>query len=75
MRFHNDKTNNLVFQPGPTQSGPIVQSQTQVRSLRCWIEGEKALYYLCSENKDGDQLLHSCSVPLFSPMHVVGFLK
>ena len=70
----HEKTNNLGFRPDPTQTGML--SQKQARSLRFWIEDEEELYYLCSENKDADQLCVDCtaeSAPLFSHMQVAGF--
>ena len=33
-----------------------VQSQKMARSLKFWFKKEEGLYYLCSENKDADQL-------------------
>ena len=33
-----------------------VQSQKMARNLKFWFKKEEGLYYLCSENKDADQL-------------------
>ena len=41
-----------------------VQSQKKIRSLKFRIYGEKELYYLCSENKDADQLSSYCAADL-----------
>ena len=61
----HEKTNNLGFRPGPTQTGK------QARSLKFWISEEEELSYLCSEIKDADRLCSFCSAPLFLPTHVV----
>ena len=44
-----------------------VEPQKMARGLKCWIQEEAELYYLCSKNKGADQLrgyraadLHFC---------------
>ena len=57
--FQNEPLHEKKQQFGfPTRSDTNrpVQSQKQARSLKFWIEEEKALYCLCSDNKGADQL-------------------
>ena len=42
--------------PNRSDTNQAVQSQKQARSLKFRIEEEEEVYYLCSENKDADQL-------------------
>ena len=54
-----------------------VQAQKMVRGLKFWIKEVEGLYYLCSENKDADQLRGYCEADLrlcFSHMQKSGFL-
>ena len=44
-----------VFRPGPTQN-EAVQLMKIARGLKFRIKKVNGLYYLCSENKDADQL-------------------
>ena len=41
-----------------------VQRQKVARGLKFRIQEEEELYYLCSENKDADQLCSYCAVDL-----------
>ena len=66
----------LCFQPGPTQN-QAVQPQMMARGLKFRISKVNGLYYLCSENKDADQLRGYREADLrlcFSHMQNVGFL-
>ena len=54
----------LCFRPGLTQN-QAVQLQKMARILKFWIPKVNGLYYLCSENKDADQL-RICKMLLFS---------
>ena len=57
------KTNNLGFRPGPTQThlDRPVQSHEQARTLKFRIEEEVLLHYLWSENKGADQPCSYCT--------------
>ena len=51
-----EKTDYLGFRPGPTN-----QLQKEARSLKFRMQEKEGLYYLCSKNKDADQLCSHCS--------------
>ena len=79
-----EKTGLRGFRPGPTQTGlyrshtnRAVQPQKMARGLKFRIQDVEGLYYLCSENKDADQLcgyrtadlrlcFRICKKPVFS---------
>ena len=42
--------------PTRSDTNQAVQLQKMARGLKFWIEKIEGLYYLCSENKDADQL-------------------
>ena len=42
--------------PNRSDRNQAVQAQCIARGLKFWIEKVEELYYLCSENKDADQL-------------------
>ena len=66
----------LCFRPGPTQN-QAVQLQKMARGLKFRIQKINGLNYLCSENKDADQLRGYREADLrlcFSHMQNVGFL-
>ena len=60
------KTGLRDFRLGPTQSDTNRAEPTQkmVRGLKFQILKEEGLYYLCSENKDVDQLRSYCTADL-----------
>ena len=58
------KTNNFGFRPGPTQANLYSRSS---KFLVFEVEG---LYYLCSENKDADQLCCNCTADLHLCFHL-----
>ena len=62
-----EKTNNLEFRPGPTQTG--------LCSHRSWLEARNFGFKNkkdCTTRAAKTKAL--CSAPLFSPKHFVGFL-
>ena len=74
----HEKAKNLGFRPGPTDIKRPVQSENQARGLQVRIYEEERLYYLCSENKDVDQLCSYCTAELhlcFRICRYVGFLE
>ena len=45
-----EKTNNLGFRPGPTQTG-LYSHRSRLETLNFGFKKKKELYYPCSENK------------------------
>ena len=50
--------------PTKSDTNQPTRSQKQARSLNVRIKDDEGLYYLCSENKDADQLCSYCTADL-----------
>ena len=55
----HEKTNNLGFRPGPTQTCTVTENG---RSLNLWIYIAEEWYCPCSENKGAVQFSHNAFV-------------